>query len=65
MKKLKNMNKNLKSNLITYGIVIVAFVVMQTLINTGSISSLLEGLMVPLCIYGIMFIAVKTNYGSG
>ena len=41
---LKKMNKNTKSNLITYGIVIVAFVVMQLLISTGSISSLLEGL---------------------
>ena len=40
---LKNMNKTKKSNLITYAIVIVAFVVMQTLSSTGSISSLLTG----------------------
>ena len=46
---LKKMNKNTKSNLITYGMVIVAFVIMQTLIATGSISSLLEGIMVPIC----------------
>ena len=48
---LKNMNKTKKSNLITYAIVIVAFVVMQTLSSTGSISSLLTGLLVPLCTY--------------
>ena len=63
MKKLKNMNKNLKSNLITYGIVIVAFVVMQTLINTGSISSLLEGLMVPICIYVILAVSLNLVVG--
>ena len=40
---LKKMNKNTKSNLITYGIVIAAFIIMQTLISTGSISSLMEG----------------------
>ena len=49
MKKLKNMKKTTKSNMITYGIVIVAFLVMQILISTGNISSLLQGLMVPLC----------------
>ena len=52
---LKKMNKTTKSNLITYGIVIVAFAVMQTLISTGSISSLLEGLMVPLCILSLQY----------
>ena len=46
---LKKMNKNTKSNLITYGMVIIAFIIMQTLIATGSISSLLEGIMVPVC----------------
>ena len=51
---LKKMNKNTKSNLITYGMVIIAFIIMQTLIATGSISSLLEGIMVPICIYVIM-----------
>ena len=51
---LKNMNKTKRSNLITYAIVIVAFVVMQILSSTGSISSLLTGLLVPLCTYIIL-----------
>ena len=54
MDKLKNMKKTTKNNIITYALVIAAFVIMQSLINAGSISSLLEGLMVPLCIYIIM-----------
>lgn len=48
MDKLKNMKKTTKNNIITYALVIAAFVIMQSLINAGSISSLLEGLMVPL-----------------
>ncbi len=35
---MRKMKKNTKQNLITYGIVIVAFVVVQCLIATGSIS---------------------------
>ena len=60
---LKKMNKNTKSNLITYGMVIVAFVIMQTLIATGSISSLLEGIMVPICIYVIMAVSLNLVVG--
>ena len=60
---LKKMNKNTKSNLITYGMVIVAFIIMQTLIATGSISSLLEGIMVPICIYVIMAVSLNLVVG--
>ena len=60
---LKKMNKTTKSNFITYGIVKVAFVVMQTLISTGSISSLLEGIMVPICIYVIMAVSLNLVVG--
>ena len=63
MDKLKNMKKTTKSNVITYALVIGAFVVMQTLINAGSISSLLEGLMVPLCIYIIMAVSLNLVVG--
>ena len=46
---LKKLSKQKISDIITYGIVLVAFIVMQILINAGQISSLFEGLMVPLC----------------
>ena len=60
---LKNMNKTKKSNVITYGIVIVAFVVMQILSSTGSISSLLTGLLVPLCTYIILAVSLNLVVG--
>ena len=63
MDKLKNMKKTTKNNIITYALVIAAFVIMQSLINAGSISSLLEGLMVPLCIYIIMAVSLNLVVG--
>lgn len=60
---LKKMNKSTKSNLITYGIVIAAYIIVQILISTGNISSLLKGLMVPLCIYVILAVSLNLVVG--
>ncbi|HBM01853.1 MAG TPA: amino acid ABC transporter permease, partial [Roseburia sp.] len=43
---LKTMKKTTKSNLITYAMVIVIFAVVQILVATGSMSSLMQGLLV-------------------
>ena len=60
---LKKINKNTRSNLITYGMVIAAFVIMQVLISAGRVSSLLSGLMVPLCIYVILAVSLNLVVG--
>ena len=57
------MNKTTKSNLITYGILIVAYIIMQILVSAGAVSSLLTGLLVPLCIYVIMAISLNLTVG--
>ncbi len=56
-------NKNTKSNLITYGMVIAAFAAVKILIATGSISSLLNGLLVPLCTYSIIAVSLNITVG--
>lgn len=56
-------NKNFRSNLITYGIVIAAFIVVQIMQNTGSISSLLKGLLVPLCVYVVLAVSLNLVVG--
>ena len=56
-------NKNTKSNLITYGIVIAAFILVQILQSTGNISSLLKGLLVPLCVYVVMAVSLNLVVG--
>lgn len=61
--KFKNANKTFKSNLITYSIVIVTFIVLQILLSTGSLSNLFKGLLVPLCIYAIMAVSLNLTVG--
>lgn len=63
MTKKKKISKQTRSNIITYGIVILAYIIVQTMINTGSISSLMEGLMVPLCIYAILAVSLNLVVG--
>ncbi len=62
MKKLK-LNKNIKDNFITYGIIIIAYVIMQIMIKTGHVSSLMQGLLVPLCVYIILAVSLNLTVG--
>lgn len=60
---LSGMNKTTKNNLITYGIVIAAYILMQILVASGSVSSLLQGLLVPLCVYVITAVSLNLVVG--
>ena len=62
VKKL-HLNKTARSNFITYGMVILAFLVTSFLVHTGQASSLMKGLLVPLCIYTIMAISLNLTVG--
>lgn len=57
------MTKDFKENLITYGTVIVAFIIVEIMTATGSISSLMKGLLVPLCVYVILAISLNLTVG--
>ena len=50
-------------NLITYGIVIAAYIIMQIMISSGNVSSLMQGLLVPLCVYVILAISLNLTVG--
>lgn len=64
MEKVERMKKKtLKSNLITYAIVIVAFAVMQAWSASGNLSSLLSGLLVPICVYVILALSLNLVVG--
>lgn len=58
----KYLSKN-KDNLITYLLVIVAYAIVESLIKTGHISSLLKGLLVPLCAYIILAVSLNVTVG--
>jgi branched-chain amino acid transport system permease protein len=61
--KTKTLSKNTKSNLITYGMVIIVYAVIQMLLMGGQISSLMKGLLVPLCVYVILAISLNLTVG--
>ena len=61
--KSRSISKTTRSNFITYGIVIAAYLIMQALIAADQVSSLLNGLLVPLCIYVIMAVSLNLTVG--
>ncbi|MDO5145378.1 MAG: branched-chain amino acid ABC transporter permease [Eubacteriales bacterium] len=65
MKKLniKNMKKSTKSNFITYAMVILVFAVVQFMVSGGMMSSLMQGLLVPLCTYSIVAVGLNLCVG--
>lgn len=62
MKNIK-INKNLKDNLITIGIVVVCYIIVSILSAAGVISNLLQGLLVPLCAYVILAVSLNLTVG--
>lgn len=49
--------------MITYTLVVLVYAVVQLLVATGSISSLMKGLLVPLCVYVIAAISLNLVVG--
>ena len=60
---MKKLNKTTRSNMITYGIVIVAFVIMQLLVSGGKLSNSLSGQLVPICVYICMAVSLNLTVG--
>lgn len=56
-------NKIFIQNSITYGIVILYWVLAQLLISTGHMTSLMKGLLVPLCVYVILAVSLNLTVG--
>ena len=61
--KSKAKQKTFINNMITYAIVVVAYIVVQILMSTGHMSSLMKGLLVPFCIYVIMAVSLNLTVG--
>lgn len=59
----KTISKTTRSNFITYLMVIVAFVILQVMMSTGNMSSLLKGQLVPICAYIVMAISLNLVVG--
>lgn len=57
------LNKKTKDNLITFGIIIAIYIIVMILKGTGNLSSLFNGLLVPLCAYSILAISLNLTVG--
>lgn len=62
LNKIKS-NRNFKDNFITFGIVIVAYILMEICMAAGLLSSLIQGLLVPLCVYAILAVSLNLTVG--
>ena len=63
MKALKKPGKNLVNNLITYAIVVAAYIVCQILIGNGTMTRSLRGQLVPICVYIVMAVSLNLTVG--
>lgn len=62
MKKLIS-NKDSRTNLLTYAVVVVAFVVMQMLGSAGKLSSAVTGYLIPVCCYIVLAVSLNLLVG--
>jgi len=60
---MKNIPKIWRENLITYGMVILVYIILQILISFGLVSRLMQGLLVPLCMYVILAVSLNLTVG--
>ena len=60
---MKKISKNTKNNTITFGLILIAYVIIQAMINAGSLSSLIKGLLVPVCTYIILAVSLNLTVG--
>lgn len=60
---MKNLTKTQKSNGLTYLVVVVLFVLMFALQKSGSLSSKMSGLLVPICAYVVMALSLNLTVG--
>lgn len=59
----KTMKKSTKEPLITIGCVIIVYIVVQILIAAGAMSSLMKGILVPVCTYSLVAIGLNLCVG--
>lgn len=60
---MKSKNKTLVQNSFTYALVILFWILAEVLVRTGNMSSLMKGLLVPLCTYVILAVSLNLTVG--
>lgn len=60
---MRKSRKTFISNLITYGMVILAFIICQAMIEGGMMTRSLKGQLVPICVYVVMAVSLNLTVG--
>ena len=55
--------KTARNDFVTYGMVVVLFVVVEILVHTGLLNSQMQGLLVPICVYCTMAVSLNLVVG--
>lgn len=56
-------SKRGRDTLLSFGIVIAAYIIVQVMLSTGNISSQMKGLLVPICAYIVMAVSLNLTVG--
>lgn len=59
----KNMNRTTRNNLITYGMVLAFYLVMQGLLSGNLLSNSISGMLVPICTYVVLAVSLNLTVG--
>lgn len=62
-KQSKLLKPQTKTSFITYGMLVAVFALVQILLSTGSVSNMMKGLLVPLCVYSILAVSLNLTVG--
>ena len=63
MRALKNMNRTTRSNMVTYGMVLAFYLLMQGLLSGGALSNAVKGMLVPICTYVVLAVSLNLTVG--
>lgn len=61
--RLRHMKKTTKSNIFTYALVVVAYLLIQLVQSQGGLSRSMQGQLVPVCCYIVMAISLNLTVG--
>lgn len=59
----KPLTKSVKDSIACYGIVVVAYIVIEILLGGGHINSSMKGLLIPICAYIVMALSLNLTVG--
>lgn len=60
---MKSMKKSTTTNILSYGIIVIFFIAVQSMLSAGAIGTQLKGLLVPVCCYIVMAISLNLTVG--